>query len=181
MSMTEQHTPERAEDLFVARAAVADAIDSDVRVGIGELYAFLTDPGATLTHDQQGLLFADARLRSDFRRLKQSLVTASGGYVLPMAAAASGGELSERLFSGGAIRIAMSEGHPDQVFLVLELAQSRSRPACLVVECDGELRKLQLEPPDEEGIVQILLDISLEHPAALVRLLRHARSEVTLL
>lgn len=180
MAVTEQDSAKRVDDLFVARAAFADAVDSKVRVGLGELYAFLTDPSATLTHEQQRLLFANSRLRADFRQLKQSLATASGGYVLPTAAAASDGELAERQFAGGAIRIAISDGHPDQVHLVLELTNSKLRPSRLIVECDGEVRKLQLDPPDE-GVVQMLLDISLEQPAAVVRLLRQPRSEVTIL
>src|SRR5262245_32787769 len=108
MSVNEQDALRRAEDLFVARATVDDATPNPRRLAFADLYAFLTNPTSELSIDHQRQLFSDPRLRADFQRLKQELIAVGGGIDLPRVAAASDGELSERPFPGGAVKIAAS-------------------------------------------------------------------------
>jgi hypothetical protein len=125
-----------------------------------------------LSREQQELLFADRRLRSDFQRLKRDLIGSPGYREIAAAAAAADRGLDERRFEGGTVRIAASEHHTGQVFVILQFDDPANSPRALVLQSNEETAKLQLDKPDDEGVVQLLLDTGRDEDARVVRLLR---------
>src|SRR5262249_44481004 len=113
-----------------------------------------TDPQRTLSMEQQRRLFAEPRLRADYRRLKAEL----GAIDMPALAAASVGDVTDRRFAGGTVRI-----HPSrvggQVYVVLRFTGLGIPPRSLLLETPGvELIKRPLPKPDPSGDMVIVLD-----------------------
>ncbi len=173
----DQELVQRTEDLFLARSVIEETTPRPVPLLFADIYRFLTDPSANLSPAQQRMLFANPRARADFQRLKRDLTQAVGsgavGMALPTAAAASDRVLNERHFSGGVVRIAQSEASSIQFYIVVELNDPKDPPRALLLESStGELAKLHLEAPDEDGIIQILLDVSAHEAERQLALLR---------
>ena len=62
--------PPSADRLYAARSALAESQPATPRLGVGYIVQFLSDPQRRLSMDEQRALFANARLRADYRRLK---------------------------------------------------------------------------------------------------------------
>jgi len=144
----------RADRLYAARATLAECDGTPQRLGIAEIVQFLRDPGRTLSADEQRSLFADRRLRDDYRRLKAQLATIE----LPALAAASTGTVESRRFAGGTLTIHPSR-IPDQVYIVLRLTSRDTAPRSIVLEgSTGELAKRSLPAADLQGEIMMVLD-----------------------
>jgi hypothetical protein len=146
----------RAERLYAARSALAEAAPSSRRLGIAEIMQFLDDPGRSLSMEEQRALFADAKLRADYRRLKAQAAVAE----LPALAAASSGEVNSRRFEGGTINV-----HPSRVqgqfYVVLRFNWPNGAPRTMLLESTtGELVKRALPPADPNGELMIVLNQS---------------------
>jgi hypothetical protein len=174
--MPDDDTIRRAEDLYVWRSVAEASQERKPGLTFRDLYRYLTDPMVLLSSEQQGLLFTDRRLRSDFQRLKRDLVGSRGYGEIPPAAAAADRGLGERRFEGGTVRIVASEHHAGQVFVVLQFDDPANSPRALVLHSSEESAKLLLDKPDEEGVVQLLLDADNEENARLIRLLRNPQA-----
>ena len=164
---TENELASRAEQLYAARSALADTKAPRHRFGMAEIVQFLNDPSRSLTPDEQRALFADPRLRADYRRLK-ALATA---FEMPALAAASSGHVNVRRFDGGSIAI-----HPSriagQLYIVVRFTSPAGSPRAILLEgATGELVKHTLPGADPQGEVMMVLNESNDADAAFLRLL----------
>lgn len=180
MSIDDPKALQRAEDLFVTRSVAAEPGDRAASLTFADMVNFLTDPEARLTHEQERLLFSNARVRRDFTNLKQSLrwrpELASGPSIAPAAAAAGGDRLSERTFPGGRLRIIPSSVG-QQVFISIHLDDTKDPPSLLAMELpDAEVAKVALPPPESDGTILLIKDLADADDARLVRLLRDPMS-----
>ena len=164
--------PDRADEIFAARGILEDSARSRPVFGIREIVAFFDDPNAQLSSEQTKLLFADAKLRDAFRRLKVQIAT----FALPMAAAASVGDIADRAFSGGRIRLRPSR-RSGQSYLVVSydnLDDDAASPSLLVLEGVDLIAKVALPAADDQNTAMIILDDRLD--ATVLLLLRDPRT-----
>jgi len=170
---TENDIARRADQLFVARSAVADAKRPRHRFGIAEIVQFLNDPSRSLTPEEQRALFADPRLRADYRRLKEQATT----FELPALAAASSGNVNARRFEGGSISIHPSRV-PGQVYVIVRFNWPANSPRMMLLESTaGDLLKRALPSADQQGEVMMVLNESSD--AEFLRLLTDPTSTGT--
>jgi hypothetical protein len=147
---------------------------------VAELKRYLIDVGATLAADLRRALLVDAGLRRKLHQLWVELAEVREGMTLPTVAAASDGELSERRFEGGVVRLAKSAKDAREVYVIIEFDRSflKARPhsfsptVLLLCSPDGRVAKLALESSDQDGIVQDLLNTADEEKKQIVELLR---------
>ncbi len=157
----------RADLLYAARSALAEAVPPSRRLGIAEIMQFLDDPGRTLSMEEQRALFADPKLRADYRRLKAQVAIAE----LPALAAASSGQVSSRRFEGGTVNVHPSRV-PNQVYVVLRFSWPASAPRSILLEnAGGDLVKRALPTADTSGELMIVLDQKSAADQAFLRLL----------
>jgi hypothetical protein len=157
----------RADALYAARSAMAETEPLRRRFGVAEIVQFLNDPGRSLSMEEQRLLFADPKLRTDYRRLKSQVAVAE----LPALAAASAGDVNTRRFEGGTVRIHPSR-IPGQIYIVLQFSRSANSPRTILLEnADGDIIKRSLPPADPSGEVMMVLDQKLAADAGFLRLI----------
>jgi hypothetical protein len=160
---------QRADGLYAARAALADATPRPRRLGIAEIVQFLTDSRRSLSADEQRSLFANPQVRADYRRLKAQLSV----FELPALAAASDGQVGARRFDGGSISI-----HPSRVagqtYVILRFDSLARPPAALVLERpSGELVKRALpDGQSDSEAMMIVLDSHNADDETFLRVLR---------
>jgi hypothetical protein len=145
-----------ADTIYAARSALTEVRPAKGGIGVAEIVQFLSDPQRSLSMEQQRRLFADPRLRAAYRRLKAELTAIE----MPALAAASVGDVSERRFPGGTVRL-----HPSrvggQVYVVLKFTGSAAQPRWMLLEGPGfEFVKRSLPSPDASGEMIIVLDPS---------------------
>ena len=164
---TENDFAHRADQLYAARSAVAETKRPRHRFGVAEIVQFLNDPSRSLTPDEQRALFADPRLRADYRRLKAGATT----FEMPALAAASSGNVNSRRFDGGSIAIHPSR-IPGQLYVIVHFNSPASSPRAMLLESTtGDLVKRVLPSADQQGEVMMVLSESNEADAAFLRLL----------
>jgi hypothetical protein len=157
----------RADALYAARSALAEAAPSKRRLGIAEIMQFLNDPTRALSMEEQRLLFADPKLRADYRRLKSQVAVAE----LPALAAASSGEVDARRFEGGTVKV-----HPSrvagQIYVMLHFGWPSGAPRTIVLENPGgDIVKRALPPADTGGEVMMVLDEKVASDREFLRLI----------
>jgi hypothetical protein len=145
---------DRADRLFAARSALAQSKPPRHRFGLAEIVAFLDDPSRSLAPEEQRALFADPRLRADYRRLKAQATT----FELPALAAASSGSVNARRFEGGTVTI-----HPSrvagQVYVILRFNWPANAPRMMLLEsASGDVVKRALPGADQQGEVMMVLN-----------------------
>ena len=160
---------ERAQDLYVARSVLDDTPGERLVLGIADLVAYLSDPTADLTEQQWRVCRENPRLKADYEKLKSRLFVAE----LPAAAAAAQGDLHERKFAGGFLRLRAS-AVPGQVYLIVTLEPTIAAPRMLLIEGkNGEVARIALPPPDADGTMLVIQDTARnEADARAIRLLR---------
>jgi hypothetical protein len=166
---------DRADRLYAARAALAEAKPLRLRFGIAEILQFLNDPTRSLTPAEQRSLFADPRLRADYRRLKER----AASFEMPALAAASSGNVNARRFDGGSIAI-----HPSrvagQVYVIVRFTSPDNTPRALLLEStSGEIIKRALPNADPQGELMMVLNENNEADASFLRLLADPTSTGT--
>jgi hypothetical protein len=154
MSAADEAIWQHADQLYAARAAIAEAQARPHGLGVAELVQFLVDPSRSLSPAEQQALFASPRLRADFQRLKADLRVVA----LPAQAAASSGPAHSRRFEGGSVRL-----HPSRVagqtYVLFQFTWPTGTPAALLLEgVDGNLVKRTLPAGDASGQVVLVLD-----------------------
>src|SRR5206468_657051 len=112
-------------------------------------------------------LFANPRLRADYRRLKSQLSVSE----LPALAAASDGQVATRRFDGGSIRI-----HPSRVtgqtYVFVHFDTPDRVPVAMVLEHpSGELVRRALPVDRATSEAMLLLDSHNPEDAAFLRVL----------
>lgn len=157
----------RADELYAARSAMAEAGQPRRRIGLAEIVQYLNDPARALSMEEQRALFSDPKLRADFRRLKTAAAVAE----LPALAAASDGDVKARRFEGGSVSI-----HPSrvrgQIYVILRFASPSGAPRMMLLEsAAGELVKRALPAVDQNGEVTMVLDEGSAADAGFLRLL----------
>lgn len=163
---TENDVAHRAEQLYAARSALAEAKPLRHRFGIAEISQFLNDPSRSLTPEEQRALFADPRLRADYRRLKGQVTT----FELPALAAASSGNVNVRRFDGGSIAVHPSR-IPGQLYVIVRFDSPAGSPRAMLLESTtGDLVKRVLPDADPQGEVMMVLNENNNADAAFVRL-----------
>jgi hypothetical protein len=166
--MTTHDDADRADALYAARAAFADAAPARRGLGVAEIVQFLTDPRRALSADEQRSLFANPGLRADYRRLKAQL----SAFELPALAAASEGHVETRRFDGGSIRIHPSRV-PGQTYVLVRFDSSARPPSAILIEHpSGELVKRALPEVQSDGETMIVLDAHKDEDEAFLRVLR---------
>jgi|SRR5882672_7425702 len=166
---------QRADELYAARSAMAEAGPPRRRIGLAEIVQYLNDPARALSMDEQRALFSDPKLRADFRRLK----TAAAAAELPALAAASDGNVKARRFEGGSISIHPSRV-PGQIYVILHFAWPSGAPRMMLLESTaGELVKRALPAADQNGEVTMVLDERSAADAGFLRLLADPTSTGT--
>jgi hypothetical protein len=157
----------RAGKLYAARTAMAQTESTTRRLGIAEIMQFLSDPGRSLSMEEQRCLFADPQLRADYRRLKSQVAVAE----LPALAAASVGDVSSRRFEGGTVNVHPSRV-PGQVYVVLRFNWPAGAPRTMLLEnAGGDLVKRALPASDANGELMIVLDEKSASDQAFLRLI----------
>jgi hypothetical protein len=159
---------QRADALYAARAALAETTPRPPGIGVGEIVQFLTGSRRSLSVEEQRSLFANPRLRADYRRLKAQLSV----FELPALAAASDGQVGARRFDGGSISI-----HPSrvagQIYVVLRFDKPVRTPSAMVLEHpSGEFLKRELPQVQDDGEAMIVLDSQNPDDEAFLRVLR---------
>ena len=158
---------DRADRLYAARTALAEAARPRLRFGVAEIVQFLNDPSRSLAPEEQRALFADPRLRADYRRLKAQATT----FEIPALAAASSGNVNVRRFDGGSIAIHPSR-IPGQLYVIVRFNSPASSPRAMLLEStSGDLVKRVLPSADQQGEVMMVLNENNEADAAFLRLL----------
>jgi hypothetical protein len=156
----------RADELYAARSVLAETQQPARRFGVAEIVRFLEDPERSLTMDEQRTLFADPRLRADYRRLKVQASIAE----LPALAAASAGNVNARRFDGGTVHIHASRV-PGQIYVILRFTWPNPPRTMLLEGTEGDLAKRALPPADANGEVMMVLDESKPSDAGFLRLI----------
>jgi hypothetical protein len=166
---------QRADKLYAARSALAEARRPTRRLGIAEIVQFLSDPSRSLTAEEQRALVTDPRLRADYRRLKAQATT----FELPALAAASSGAVDTRRFEGGSVRIHPSRV-PGQIYVVLRFTWPAGAPRMMLLEsAEGHLVKRALPSADQQGEVMMVLNERSDADAGFLRLLADPTSTGT--
>jgi hypothetical protein len=156
-----------ADKLFAARSALAEAARPRRRLGVAEIVRFLDDPDCSLSMEEQRALFADPKLRADYRRLKSQVTVAD----MPVLAAASAGNVRSRRFDGGTLTIHPSRV-PGQIYVLLRFSWPASPPRTLLLEnAQGDLVKRSLPQADASGEVMMVLDEKSTSDAGFLRLI----------
>ena len=156
----------RADELYAARTALAEAQQPTRRFGVAEIVRFLEDPERSLSMEEQRSLFADPRLRADYRRLKVQTSIAE----LPALAAASAGDVNARRFDGGTVHIHPSRV-PGQIYVILRFTWPNAPRAMLLEGSEGNLVKRALPVADANGEVMMVLDERKPSDAGFLRLI----------
>jgi hypothetical protein len=164
---TENDLAHRADRLYAARSGLAETKRLRHRFGVAEIVQFLNDPSRMLTPGEQRALFADPRLRADYRRLKRQATT----FELPALAAASSGNVNVRRFDGGSVAIHPSR-IPGQLYVVVRFDRPASSPRAILLESTtDDLIKRVLPSADPQGEVMMVLNENNDADAAFLRLL----------
>jgi hypothetical protein len=161
----------RAEKLYAARSALAETQPSQRRLGVAEILQFLNDPQHSLSMEEQRALFADPKLRADYRRLKSQVAIAE----LPALAAASAGDVNSRRFDGGTVSIHPSRVH-GQIYVILRFNWPTPPRTMLLEDTGGDLVKRSLPPVDANGEIMMVLDEKKTSDAAFLRMIRDPTS-----
>lgn len=145
---------QHADQIYAARAAMAQAQSGPRGLGVAELVRFLVDRERSLSVAEQQTLFASSQLRADFQRLKSQLRVVE----LPAQAAASAGNADTRRFEGGNVRL-----HPSrvagQVYVLFQFNWPAGTPTAVLLEgAGGEFVKRSLPAGDAAGEVVLVLD-----------------------
>jgi hypothetical protein len=156
----------RADELYAARSAMAEAGARQRRIGLAEIVQYLNDPTRTLSMEEQRALFSDPKLRADFRRLKTAVAVAE----LPALAAASDSDVKARRFASGSVSIHRSRV-PGQTYVILRFATPSAPRMMLLESAAGELVKRALPAGDPNGEVTMVLDERNAADAGFLRLL----------
>jgi hypothetical protein len=156
MSAADEDAWQHADQLYAARAAMAEVKPPPGGLGVAELVQFLVDRDRSLSPAEQQALFASPRLRADFQRLKAQLRAVE----LPAQAAASAGVVDARRFEGGSVRL-----HPSrvagQVYALFQFNWPAGTPTAILLEGpEGAVVKRPLPAGDETGEVVLVLDQS---------------------
>jgi hypothetical protein len=166
---------QRADLLYAARTALAEAKRPTRRFGVAEVVQFLNDPSRNLTAEEQRLLFSDPRLRADYRRLKAQATT----FELPALAAASSGAVNSRRFEGGSVSTHPSRV-PGQIYVILRFSWPAGAPRMMLLESvEGHLVKRALPSADKQGEVMMVLNERSDADAGFLRLLADPTSTGT--
>ena len=167
--------PARADRLYAARTAMAETGRSPARMSIASIVRFLNDPGHALTMEEQRALFADPRLRADYRRLKAQAAVAE----LPALAAASAGAVNTRRFDGGSVSIHPSRV-PGQSYVIVRFSWPAGPPRMMLLEgADGIVLKRALPSGDTPGEIMMVVDERSPADAGFLRLLADPTSTGT--
>jgi hypothetical protein len=161
-----------ADELYAARAAMAQALPRPRGPGVAELVQFLLDRNRSLSAEEQRALFANPRLRADFQRLKAQLRAVE----LPAQAAASDGAGDMRRFEGGSVRL-----HPSrvggQIYVLFQFNWPSGTPAAILLEgAEGDLVKRPLPAGDASGQVVLVLDRNSAGDQAFLQLIADPRT-----
>jgi len=125
------------------------------RLGFDDLYKFFNGNMHIDAVDLERALGANARLMQSYEKLlnKHSL------YHLPRAAAAASGELEERVGDGFSIRVKPSLSKPDQIYMLIELADpDESSATKLVLKSSQGKYHHEILPEGADGVVQLVTD-----------------------
>lgn len=118
-------------------------------------------------------VFQAARTNPMLRRDVDALLRRVGGFRQQALAAASSGDVRERLINGDLITIADSRVEPTQRFVRIALAEGRVVPHHMSVEA-GDSTHIKALPAPFEGRIQLLLEVTdpflqaLQDPATIV-------------
>jgi hypothetical protein len=172
MSAADDNVLQHADQLYAARAAMAEAQPRARGLGVAELVRFLVDRNRSLSAAEQQALFASPQLRADFQRLKSQLRIVE----LPAQAAASAGAADARRFDGGSVRL-----HPSrvagQVYVLFQFNWPTGTPTAILLEgAEGHLVKRPLPSGDATGHVVLVLDQSSAPDQAFLQLIADPRT-----
>ncbi|MDA1323146.1 MAG: hypothetical protein O3C34_00230 [Proteobacteria bacterium] len=149
-----------SEAIFIARESLDGLTARDHAtmkpvVSFHDIYRYATDPAVTPSTDLARALATDARAREDLR----CLLARVAPYRPVSRAAASSGTVTTRSGSGFEISLRESRADPDQLYLIIKLANTAiPAPGTLFVIGDGDgCRKVPLPKPIG-GVIQLLLD-----------------------
>jgi hypothetical protein len=153
---------------------------------VSALKRYVEGGRATLSSEIRTLLKTSGELRAALRHMIQEIVVGPGSFVLAPVAAASDGDVDQRRFEGGIVTVAPAEGHPTQVYIVVDFddSKSRARYAILRAEDDTDVARLPLDErfdEVEDGVIQRLVDLENPEVECFVKLFRIPTSRGALL
>jgi len=144
---------------------------------VSALKQYLAGGRAALSGEIRALLKTSAELRAALHRMIQEIVVGAGSFALAPVAAASDGGVDQRRFDGGMVTVAPAEGHPTQVYIVVDFddPKSRARYAILRADDDTDVARLPLDERFDEvddGVIQRLVDLGDPEVECFVKLFR---------
>lgn len=159
------------EAAFATRVLLEEGKKSPGALGIHEILRFLSEPDYQLTPPQQAALFSRPALRATFQALKRRYALLA----MPTLAAASTGEVNERHFEGGWVRLTASlENTFVYALITFEDDRAPQGPSILLLEAsDGTMSKLLLGVPNSERQVFVGIDGGTEPGSTTLTLLRN--------
>lgn len=169
--MAEDH--DLADRIYVGLALGRDVQPRRGLLGVGDILRFVCGDAGSLSADQTRQLFANAALVRCYRELMSNLAVAE----MPAVAAASSGDLVRRHFDGGVLTLSEVDAGQVSLFVVLD-EDRRAQPVDLIVLSVSGAEKLVFQfPPDAEGELFEIVDLSAPAGRRLVEALRDPFAE----
>lgn len=166
--------PDDVDAAYAALTTVEEGARSPGAISMRDLYRYVTDGEFELTSEQRATLTFNAVVRRSYRALCQQLAVVD----MPLVAAASDGDVLERVFNGAQVRLTPSSRVPQfYLGIVFDSELVKRGPLKLHVEGPSGITRRVLPAADDLGEVQIVLDPDrYEADRLLLSLLRDPRS-----
>ncbi|MCL2715152.1 MAG: hypothetical protein FWD68_11350 [Alphaproteobacteria bacterium] len=146
---------------------------------VSALQRYVAGGRAALSSEIRALLKTSAGFRATLARMMEEIIGGAASLALAPVAAASDGDLEQRRFAGGMVTMAPAEGHPGQLYVVVDFDAPGPgvRYAILQAEDASDVATLPLEERFDDGVMQVLVDLENPEVACFVRLFRSATSQ----
>jgi hypothetical protein len=143
------------------------------KIALSRLHAYAASGDGGADPELERILDSEPAVRRDFRRL----LGKTASVYMPRVAAASSGEISQRVGGNCRIRFEPSRAEPEQVYVIIEFTVGEGGlPATLFVcDDDDHCDKFPL-PRGRDGVIQLLL----ERESELLAKLRDINTEIYL-
>lgn len=169
---------DKADEIFMAEAILAETPKDGKPFGMVELARYLTSADMQLTSEQTRRLFSDPGLRQGYQAIKEALTH----YQMPQLMAASDGDVQERPFPGGSLKLVPSS-RSGQLYLRMEFDTDpvAGRIILLVESPTTGVHKLGFTISEAQTSALVPLDLNNDLHSRLVSALRDPASSGSIL
>lgn len=169
---------DKADEIFMADAILSETPREATSFGMVDLARYLTSTDMQLTGEQTRRLFSDPALRQGYSRLKETL----SHYRMPVLMAASDGEVQERPFPGGSLKLVPSR-RSGQIYLrmAFDTAPEAGAAILLVESPTTGVHKLGFTIGESQTSALVPLDLTNDWHSDLLAALRDPASSGSIL